>query len=135
MLTIRYRTSEYLCHDPSCVLCSEDADYGEPLGHYRCQCCGEEDPELFMLRDDLWLRITGNRPELLLCWHCAESALGRPILSGAGGLPLGAQLVGGYGEDGRLLGTARWVLDRVSMQVKEKKPAARPKKAAKRARR
>jgi hypothetical protein len=80
MLTIRYATSDYLCHDPDCALCSADADYGEPLGHYRCQCCGEEDPELFMLRDDLWRRITGNQPELLLCWRCAESALGRPIL-------------------------------------------------------
>src|SRR3546814_16155570 len=82
MLTIRYGTSEYLCHDPSCPLCSVDADYGEPLGHYRCQCCGEEDPELFMLRDDIWRVITGNRPELLPCWRCAESALGSPIMPG-----------------------------------------------------
>ena len=80
MLTIRYATSDYHCDDRTCVLCSEDPDYGEPLGHYRCQCCGEEDPELFMLRDDLWMRVTGNRPELLLCWRCTEKALGRPIL-------------------------------------------------------
>jgi len=80
MLTIRYATSDYLCHDADCPMCSDDADYGEPLGHYRCQCCGEEDPELFMLRDDLWRRITGNHPELLLCWRCAEAALGRTIL-------------------------------------------------------
>lgn len=80
MLTIRYATSDYLCHDPGCTLCKHDSDYGEPLGHYRCQCCGEEDPELFMLRDDLWLRVTCNRPDLLLCWHCTEKALGRAIM-------------------------------------------------------
>lgn len=80
MLTIRYATSDYLCHDPDCTLCRPDPEYGEPLGHYRCQCCGEEDPELFMLRDDLWLRVTGSRPDLLLCWRCTEQGLGRPIL-------------------------------------------------------
>ncbi len=35
-----------------------------------------------------------------------------PLLQGAEGLPIGVQLIGRYGEDGRLLRTARWLLER-----------------------
>ncbi len=34
-----------------------------------------------------------------------------PLLSGEDGLPIGVQLIGRYGEDARLLRTARWLLD------------------------
>ncbi len=34
-----------------------------------------------------------------------------PLLAGADGLPIGVQLIGRYGEDGRLLRTARWLLE------------------------
>ena len=36
-----------------------------------------------------------------------------PTHSGPKGLPVGIQLVGPAGEDGALLATARWVLDRL----------------------
>lgn len=79
MLIIRYATSSHVCADPGCRLCRPDRETGERLGHNRCQCCGAVDPELFMLRRRLWLKATGNRPELLLCWACTEAALGRAI--------------------------------------------------------
>ncbi len=37
-----------------------------------------------------------------------------PLLQGADGLPIGVQLIGRYGEDGRLLRTARWLMQRCS---------------------
>lgn len=79
MLTIRYSTSEHFCDDPNCSSCTAAGPWDEPLGHYHCQCCGAVDPKLFMIREDLWLKATGNRPEMLLCWGCTERALGRPI--------------------------------------------------------
>ena len=41
-------------------------------------------------------------------------AISLPLLEGEGGLPLGVQLVGPAGRDGRLLRTARWLLARLS---------------------
>ncbi len=38
-------------------------------------------------------------------------AVSLPLLAGKDGLPIGAQLIGRYGEDGRLLRTARWLLE------------------------
>jgi aspartyl-tRNA(Asn)/glutamyl-tRNA(Gln) amidotransferase subunit A len=41
-------------------------------------------------------------------------ALNLPLMHGANGLPLGAQLVGPRYGDARLLRTARWVVARVA---------------------
>lgn len=79
MLSIRYASSDHYCDDPDCHLCHTDDLWGERLGHNRCQCCGEINPELFMIRHDLWQRVTGGDTDLLLCWHCTERQLGRTI--------------------------------------------------------
>jgi Asp-tRNA(Asn)/Glu-tRNA(Gln) amidotransferase A subunit family amidase len=36
-----------------------------------------------------------------------------PLMRGANGLPLGVQLVGSRNGDGRLLRTARWLVERL----------------------
>lgn len=80
MLQIRYTTSDFLCDDAACTACHvPDDTWGEVLGHYRCQCCGELDPKLFMIHQDLWQKVTGGKTDLLLCWRCTESQLGRSI--------------------------------------------------------
>jgi Asp-tRNA(Asn)/Glu-tRNA(Gln) amidotransferase A subunit family amidase len=38
-------------------------------------------------------------------------AISLPLLSGADGLPIGVQLVGRFGDDARVLRTARWLVD------------------------
>jgi Asp-tRNA(Asn)/Glu-tRNA(Gln) amidotransferase A subunit family amidase len=66
---------------------------------------------------------TGTAPELdstgspIFCttWTLLGTpAITLPILQGSDGLPLGVQLVGRRGEDGRLLRTARWLWERVT---------------------
>jgi len=70
------------------------------------------------------LESTGS-PVFCTPWTLAGvPALSLPIMRGSHGLPLGAQLVGGEGEDGRLLAVARWVLERAGA-------AAAPAKQAK----
>ncbi len=81
MISIRFETSDFHCHTEGCGNCHADDALGEALGHYRCQCCGTVDPLLFMIRNDLWMKATGNRPDLLLCWQCTEKSLGHPIRS------------------------------------------------------
>ena len=55
------------------------------------------------------LASTGN-PVFCTLWTLAGMpALNLPIMKGANGLPLGAQLVGPRGDDARLLRTARWL--------------------------
>ncbi|MCY3878868.1 MAG: amidase [Rhodobacteraceae bacterium] len=44
---------------------------------------------------------------------CGLPTLSLPILTGAGGLPVGVQLIGGPDEDDRLLRTANWILRRL----------------------
>ena len=59
------------------------------------------------------LEATGS-PAFCTIWTlCGTPALTLPLLEGARGLPIGAQLVGRKGEDGRLLRTARWLLETV----------------------
>jgi Asp-tRNA(Asn)/Glu-tRNA(Gln) amidotransferase A subunit family amidase len=41
-------------------------------------------------------------------------AVSLPLLAGSSGLPIGVQLVGRYGDDARLLRTARWVVERLA---------------------
>jgi len=57
---------------------------------------------------------TGS-PVFCTLWTLAGTpSLSLPLLSGDDGLPIGLQMVGGIGEDARLLATARWVLERVA---------------------
>lgn len=54
-------------------------------------------------------RATGN-PVFCSTWTlCGVPAITLPLLRGEGGMPLGVQLIGAYGDDARLLRTARWL--------------------------
>jgi Asp-tRNA(Asn)/Glu-tRNA(Gln) amidotransferase A subunit family amidase len=81
--------------------------------------------ELFMQRYDAILTpaapgsapagldSTGD-PSFCTLWTlCGMPALSLPLMQGAGGLPLGVQLVGPRRWDARLLRTARWLVARV----------------------
>jgi Asp-tRNA(Asn)/Glu-tRNA(Gln) amidotransferase A subunit family amidase len=58
------------------------------------------------------LDATGS-PIFCTIWTlCGTPAITLPLLHGAGGMPLGVQLVGRRGEDGRLLRVARWLMER-----------------------
>ena len=58
------------------------------------------------------LAFTGS-PMFCTIWTlCGAPAVSLPILSGADGMPLGAQLVGRHGDDARLLEAARWLAAR-----------------------
>ena len=57
------------------------------------------------------LASTGDPVFCSLWTLCGLPALSVPLMSGANGLPLGAQLVGARYGDGRLLRTARWLVD------------------------
>ena len=53
--------------------------------------------------------VTGD-PAFCTTWtYCGVPAVSLPLLAGENGLPIGAQLVGRHGHDGRLLRTARWL--------------------------
>jgi Asp-tRNA(Asn)/Glu-tRNA(Gln) amidotransferase A subunit family amidase len=55
------------------------------------------------------LESTGS-PIFCTIWTlCGTPAVTVPILRGAGGMPMGAQLVAARGDDGRLLRTAHWL--------------------------
>ena len=57
------------------------------------------------------LASTGD-PEFCTIWtFCGMPALNLPLMRGAGGLPLGMQLVGPRHGDARLLRTARWLVN------------------------
>jgi Asp-tRNA(Asn)/Glu-tRNA(Gln) amidotransferase A subunit family amidase len=59
------------------------------------------------------LETTGD-PSFCTLWSlCGLPALSLPLMTGPGGLPLGAQLVGARGRDARLLRSARWLQQRV----------------------
>jgi Asp-tRNA(Asn)/Glu-tRNA(Gln) amidotransferase A subunit family amidase len=59
------------------------------------------------------LEQTGSPMFCTLWTLCGVPAITLPLLKGASGLPLGVQLVGARGNDGRLLRTARWLANRV----------------------
>lgn len=60
------------------------------------------------------LDSTGS-PIFCTIWTlCGVPAVTVPILQGAAGLPIGAQLIGARGDDARLLRTARWLVNRVA---------------------
>ncbi len=57
------------------------------------------------------LESTGSPIFCTLWTLCGMPAISLPILHGAGGMPLGAQLVAPRGDDARLLRTARWLVN------------------------
>jgi Asp-tRNA(Asn)/Glu-tRNA(Gln) amidotransferase A subunit family amidase len=59
------------------------------------------------------LASTGDPAFCTLWTLCGMPALSLPLMQGANGLPLGAQLVGARYGDARLLRTARWLATRV----------------------
>ncbi len=60
------------------------------------------------------LDSTGD-PSFCTIWTlCGTPAITVPILEGAGGMPIGVQLVGPKSDDARLLRTARWLERRVA---------------------
>jgi Asp-tRNA(Asn)/Glu-tRNA(Gln) amidotransferase A subunit family amidase len=56
------------------------------------------------------LDSTGNPVFCTLWTYCGTPAVTLPVLRGAADLPMGVQLVAGRGNDGRLLRTARWLV-------------------------
>lgn len=60
------------------------------------------------------LQTTGD-PSFCTLWSlCGVPAISLPLLQGPNGLPVGVQLVGRRGDDGRLLRTARWLSARLT---------------------
>ena len=59
------------------------------------------------------LASTGDPAFCTLWTLCGMPALNLPLMRGAGGLPLGVQLVGRRGDDARLLRTAQWLTRRI----------------------
>ncbi|MGH7354560.1 MAG: amidase, partial [Candidatus Rokuibacteriota bacterium] len=99
-------------------------DYQRALAHLRPMRAGFT--ELFEQRYDAiltppafgtapkGLASTGD-PALCALWTlCGMPAVTLPLMQGANGLPLGAQLVGAHDFDARLLRTARWLVTRVA---------------------
>jgi Asp-tRNA(Asn)/Glu-tRNA(Gln) amidotransferase A subunit family amidase len=65
----------------------------------------------------LGLEATGN-PVFCTAWTLLGTpAITLPLLRGSNGMPIGVQLVGLRGNDGRLLRTAQWLSDLVEAQV------------------
>jgi len=60
------------------------------------------------------LESTGN-PVFCTIWTlCGTPAISLPVFEGSHGMPIGAQLVGGRGDDARLLRTARWLMNQIA---------------------
>jgi Asp-tRNA(Asn)/Glu-tRNA(Gln) amidotransferase A subunit family amidase len=63
---------------------------------------------------------TGN-PVFCTLWQlCGVPAVSLPLLEGPNGMPVGVQLVGRRNHDGRLLRTARWLIDSLAAEPKER---------------
>ena len=60
------------------------------------------------------LDSTGSAAFNVLWSLLGVPAVTLPLLTGTTGLPVGVQLVAKRGDDGRLLRTARWLMDRIS---------------------
>jgi aspartyl-tRNA(Asn)/glutamyl-tRNA(Gln) amidotransferase subunit A len=60
------------------------------------------------------LTSTGDPAFCSLWTLCGVPAVTLPLLQGANGMPIGVQLVGPAGDDGRLLRTARWLAMKLS---------------------
>lgn len=62
---------------------------------------------------------TGNPMFNGLWTFCGTPAVSLPLLASSGGLPIGVQLVGRRGDDGRLLRTARWLVSHLRAKSEE----------------
>ncbi len=60
------------------------------------------------------LDSTGSPVFCTLWTLCGTPAITLPLMEGENGLPLGVQLVGRRGDDGRLLRTARWLVEHLA---------------------
>ncbi|MFQ5764486.1 MAG: amidase [Rhodospirillales bacterium] len=60
------------------------------------------------------LDSTGSPVFCTLWTYCGTPAITLPLMEGAGGLPVGVQLVGRRGDDARLLRTANWLVAHVA---------------------
>ncbi len=68
------------------------------------------------------LESTGN-PTFCTIWTLTGlPAISLPILQGANGMPIGAQLVGAWRDDARLMRTARWLADATAAWLSEWTP-------------
>ncbi len=65
------------------------------------------------------LDSTGSPMFCSLWTLCGVPAVTLPLLEGGNGLPIGGQLIGRRGDDGRLLRTARWLAQRVANASEE----------------
>lgn len=64
------------------------------------------------------LEMTGD-PAFCTTWtYCGLPAVTLPLLAGSDGLPIGVQLVGRHGQDGRLMRTARWLGERLAEEAR-----------------
>ncbi len=61
------------------------------------------------------LESTGSPVFCTLWTLCGTPAISLPLLQGGDGMPMGVQLVGPWGDDERLLRTARWLAARVAV--------------------
>ena len=66
---------------------------------------------------------TGDPIFCTLWTFCGLPAVSLPLLTGPNGLPVGVQLVGAYGQDARLLRTARWLVDQCAAAASEESPS------------
>ena len=57
------------------------------------------------------LDTTGSPIFCTLWTLCGLPCITLPLMTGPSGMPLGVQLVGGFGQDGRLLGAARQIME------------------------
>jgi Asp-tRNA(Asn)/Glu-tRNA(Gln) amidotransferase A subunit family amidase len=62
---------------------------------------------------------TGDPAFCRLWTLCGTPAVSLPLLTGPAGMPMGVQLVGRRGGDGRLLRTARWLVEHLKTAAKE----------------
>jgi Asp-tRNA(Asn)/Glu-tRNA(Gln) amidotransferase A subunit family amidase len=60
------------------------------------------------------LESTGDPIFCTLWTFCGVPAITLPLMTGPKGLPIGVQLVGAYGNEARLLRTARWLVAALS---------------------
>jgi Asp-tRNA(Asn)/Glu-tRNA(Gln) amidotransferase A subunit family amidase len=65
------------------------------------------------------LDATGDPAFCRLWTLCGTPAISLPLLTGPAGMPIGVQLVGRRGSDGRLLRTARWLVEHLRAGASE----------------
>jgi Asp-tRNA(Asn)/Glu-tRNA(Gln) amidotransferase A subunit family amidase len=62
------------------------------------------------------LDYTGNPVFCSLWTYCGVPAISLPLMTGDNSMPLGVQMIGQRGYDGRLLRTARWLMNKVLLE-------------------